>query len=316
MGSERGVCFGPNLGSVDYLDLFREPDQWVDLRPQLTAFKMYGDNVRANAAGQFGAGANTYAAMCDAGVFRTLDAWSLPVHLETGAIKDWDPEGTALTADVRALLQRIRSAGGDVDIVSMDEPLASTIRGAFPRAPKQLAIEHAGDTARFAASWARAVRAQGPRVALIESYPYHPATLVEAFVRDIVQVNGVPLAFFELDIDVYGIGDQKLKPQQVASDLARFRRMCDECQMALRVIVTSLRATSDATYRADTLDFERRIEGVAPRFDGATVQSWREFPDNSNQRLIPANLPASNPTSHLAVLREVLASRLLACATV
>ena len=191
-------------------------------------------------------------------------------------------------------------------------PRQSDRSSAFPRAPKQLTVDHAGDTARFAANWARTISGDGPRVGLIESYPYHPAALIDAFVRDIVQLNGMPLAFFELDIDVYGIADQKLTPQQVAADLRRFRQLSDDCQMALRIIVTSLRATSDATYSAGALDFTHRIQPESPRFDGATVQSWVEFPDKSNQRLIPNNLPAAAPTSHLSVLRAVLASGLVA----
>lgn len=310
MGSERGFCFGPNLGSVDFLDLFRKGDDWADLRRRLAAFKVYGDNVRADYPDYYACGPNTYPAMCDAAAFETLRAWQLPLHLETGAVKDWDPEGVVLTADALALIGRVRRAGGDVDIVSMDEPLASTIRGAFARAPKQLSVEHAGDVARFAANWARSVSEAGPRVGLIEAYPYHPASLIAAFVRNIVDDNGVPLAFVELDIDVNGIDDQRISPERVARDLADLRQMCADAGLAFRLIVTALRAKTADAYRQDALDAVRRIRNVAPPFDGATIQSWREVPSASDRQL-PDNLPADAATSHLGVLRAVISSNLL-----
>jgi hypothetical protein len=309
VGSERGVCFGPNLGSIDYTALFEQPGAWADVRGQLTAFKVYADNVLDHTQ----CGPNTYGALCGANVFSRLVEWNLPLHLEAGAIKDWDPTGDTLTADALSAIKRVQDAGGAVDIVSMDEPLASTILGAtrYPGAPKQLTADHAGDVARYAANFARAVATGGRRAAIIEAYPQHPAAFICSFVRDIVQTNGVPLAFFELDVDVNGISDQKIKVDTVKQNFANFRGMCADLGMAFRVIVTSTRATSADAYHQDVVSLGQRLRALVDQpFDGATVQSWREYPSET-MRQLPANLPASDPNSHVGVLRAVLASGLV-----
>jgi hypothetical protein len=41
----RGFAFGPNEGSLDYAQLFTQPDGGSDLRERLSAFKVYDGNI-------------------------------------------------------------------------------------------------------------------------------------------------------------------------------------------------------------------------------------------------------------------------------
>ena len=139
------------------------------LRRRLTAFKVYGDNVHADSVNQYGGCAgNTYGNLVDAGVFENLREEGLPIHLETGALKEYDVEGKGLTDLTLSLIERVRNGGGEVAVVVMDEPLFSTVgRGA-------VGPERVGDLARYTADYARRVRAAGPEVGLIEAYPASP----------------------------------------------------------------------------------------------------------------------------------------------
>lgn len=312
MGSEVGVCYGPNLGSRDYVELFHQPGKWADLRSRLSAFKVYADNVLDHAQ----CGGNTYEKLRHAGVFSKLSRWRLPLHLEAGVLKDWDLDGTQLTADVLHAISRVREARGQVDIVSMDEPLASTIVGSFRRSPGQYDDKnlHGGDQARLASNWAKAVQAAGPRVGLIEAYPYHRPPFLRDFVRDIVEPNGVRLAFFEIDLDLVDLHNQHMSTADVQSDLGMLRDYCHSQAIAFRIIVTGTHAKTPEEYVKESADVRQVAQGAGP-FDGVTVQSWCEVPSTSDRQL-PRNFPAAAATSHLSVLRAVLTSGLVATAPV
>jgi hypothetical protein len=296
-----GVAFGPNLGSPDYLDLFRAPDAWKSLRSRLTAFKVYGDNVRADSDNQYaGCAGNTYGNLVRAGVFQSLRDWGLPLHLETGALKEHDVDGRVLSDITLSMIERVRQAGGDVAIVAMDEPLFGTVGHGVPP-------ERAGDMARYTAEYAKKVRQAGPGVGLIEAYPASPVERLAAFIRDIVVDNGFGLAYFEVDLDRFALRDQKIPDKAVKKDLVALRSLCEELKIPFRVIVTATRAKDASEYHRNALDLVHLFKKLIAPVDGVTVQSWLEAPSgDKDPRVIPNNLPIDNPLSHLGVLREVL----------
>jgi hypothetical protein len=305
-----GFAFGPNLGSVDYRDLFRRPDAWADLRGQISAFKVYAGNVSADEPSD-AVGANTYPALVEVEAFRKLREWNLPLHLEHGAVKEWEPadaKGQQLRAPTLEAIRRIRAAGGEVAMVCMDEPLTSTVNGDGENTPGKLDVGRVGDVARYTAEYAKPVRDAGAIVSLLEAYPHHPAVRIEAFLRHVVDDNKVPLGFFELDIDLFALKNQRINDDRASSDLRLLRQTCRERNIPFRVIATGTHARSPKEYRSETLEVARRAQKIAAPVDGVTVQSWVE---HNLRRDIPSNLPSSGEPSHLSLLAEVFALRLL-----
>jgi hypothetical protein len=307
----RGFAFGPNLGTLDYSDLFRSPDDWADLRDRLSAFKVYGENVweTTDAKVLDRIGPNTYDSLTNVGVFQKLHEWGLPLHLEMGAVKPWEKvKGEDLRLSVPKMVDRVDEAGGKVALISMDEPLRSMVRKDGEPVEKDLGlrlweVDQVGELARLTANFCRDVTRRGSAVALIEAYPHHPAERIRGFLLDLLNGlddRGVTLAFFELDIDLWGIRDQRLD-KKVPSDLRLLRDLCRERGIPFRVIATATRAESPPEYRQKTLELTQLVKRVASPVDGVTVQSWVE----QHPRL-PANLPATDDLSHLSVLAAVM----------
>jgi hypothetical protein len=304
-GGIHGVAFGPNLDSIDYSELFAHPDLWADLRSQLSAFKVYGDSIHADRPSDK-VGTNTYDAFRSWRMFDHLGEWNLPVHLEHGAIKEWeDPArpGEVLRDDTLTAIRRIRDAGGDVAVVCMDEPLMSKVNGDGEQHPLKWGTDRVGDLARFTAQYVRAIADQGPSVALLEAYPHHPANRIVAFLRHIVDDNKAPLAFFELDVDLFDIRNKELNERELRADFTLFRETCRDRRLPFRIIATGTHAKSPKEYRKEALEILALAQRTAVPVDGVTVQSWTDY---ALRREIPPNLPRTEPTSHLAILSEVL----------
>jgi hypothetical protein len=306
----RGAAFCPNVGAPDTLELFRSPGVWDDLRGRLSAFKLYLRQVLADAPSA-AVGSNTYPALVDAGVFHRLREWGLPLHLETDAVKEWeapDRKGQETREPAQRAIERVRQAGGEIAVLCMDEPLTSTVNGAGENVPGKFGVDRVGDVARFTGEFSHAMLALGPAVALLEAYPHHPADRLDDFLRLVVRNNGVPLAFFELDVDLNGIRDQKLSNSRVSSDLEQLGNTCRELSIPFRAIVTGTHARSAAEFREESLRLARLLVSLARPLDGVTVQSWVE---HAGEHGIPPNLPLADGNSHLAVLSEVFGLPLL-----
>jgi hypothetical protein len=305
-GGSRGVAFGPNLGSIDYADLFAHPEVWSDLRNQLSAFKVYGDSIHADSPSDK-VGVNTYDAFRSWGLFARLREWDLPLHLEHGAIKEWeDPRrapGEELREATLTAIARIRDAGGEVGVVCMDEPLTSKITADGEQHPGKWGAERVGDLARFTGEYVRAVASSGPGVALLEAYPHHPASRIDAFLRHIIDDNRTPLAFFEMDIDLFDISNKKLSERKLYTDFQLLSGTCRGRNIPFRIIASGTHAKTPKEYRKETFDILTLLRRLAVPIDGITVQSWTEY---ALRREIPPNLPRTDATSHLAILTEVL----------
>jgi hypothetical protein len=234
------TVFCPNLASPDYLDVSQ-------CRALGATLKIYAQHTQTDPGAVAMCGPNAWPSLA------TPIAALSPIWLEAGAVKDWDQDGHALTEQAIAAVNQIRSAGGDVAVLAMDEPLASTVKGAFDRAPNQLPPEQTGHVAWVTANFVRTLAAAGVPCGLIEAYPYHPMARILGFVHDVFVSNGQPLAFVEMDIDTFALQDQKIQPNQVASDLLSLKMACKEYGIPMRCIITADRVTDDAGFVAQSL---------------------------------------------------------------
>jgi hypothetical protein len=307
----RGIALCPNVGSIDYLALFRNPDAWAGVRQDLSAFKVYVRNVCAideTEIRDWHVGPNTYTALCEADIFRLLKAWGIPLHMEAAASKAHDPKATSEIEGTKRALQYVRDGGGDVDVLCMDEPLTWTVNPAGEHKDGFLNLEQAGDVARWSSDWCHALAALGPQAALLEAYPGHTIDTMATFIRHMVVENKVPLAFFELDIDLNYIKDHGFTDKRVRADLQRLKQTCSEVAVPFRVIATGTHAEdSSKKFRDEALKIANLVKRHIAPIDGVTVQSWAAYREGTpeERREIPPNLPAGDDTSLLGVCSAV-----------
>src|SRR4051812_14301440 len=174
------LWFAPSPGSSDYLQLFEDPQAWARARELISVFKFYQQHTQTPAPSIVGP--NTYDALARAGAFRLVNQWHKKIALEVGSVKEFfctaDASGmNASISGTLASIAAVKSAGGAVAYLAMDEPFVSG-RSRTCGGP---ALE---PTADRVATYVTAVRKANPDVAigLIEAYPFSSADAIEAIV--------------------------------------------------------------------------------------------------------------------------------------
>jgi hypothetical protein len=104
-----------------------------------------------------------------------IEKWGLKLGLEVGAVKEWGPTGQKVFESQRRSLDRIRSLGGHIHALAMDEPLCC-VRQRLKK-PDAYAVE---ETAQFVAL----ARKYYPKVRIgdIEPYPFLQRVELLAFI--------------------------------------------------------------------------------------------------------------------------------------
>ncbi|KKM16718.1 hypothetical protein LCGC14_1683040, partial [marine sediment metagenome] len=218
------IVFAPNVGPPDLRQLFTKPHAWDGARQHIGAYKFYSHHLRVDEGEHDLVGPNTYPALRDVGAFRKVRDWGLQTYVETGVVKEWDCDGTQLLARAHRILDRVEDAGGRVDVLSLDEPLTSGIRGAFPR-PTCYDIHHVHTVAEITATFIKAMHGRGVRCELLDAYPQHSVDRHVPFLHHVIEIldrRGAqrPVAF-QLDYDPFALRAQNLSLGRVRKDLDR-----------------------------------------------------------------------------------------------
>ena len=274
------LWFGPNVDS-DFQGLMDRPEEWVHARSNISTLQVYIQNVEALAAGGF---------------FKALQEAGLDLTIEAGAVKDWSLDGRNAAWAILRAIEQVRSTGGEVQRVVLDEPLGAMQANAITRDQTVEATCHVINR----------VRAVGVReVGLIEPYPYCSADDIVAFMEAVQQAGSSP-SFLHLDVDRYGIKDQRIKPAQACRDHQLVRGRCFAWGIPFGIVVFGQRAgSSEAVYRQSVLDWLPQMKyycGGLP--DRVIVQSW-EIDPASGKLTMPHNAPETDRTSHTALVSEV-----------
>src|SRR5262245_60769147 len=122
------VWFAPSPGSLDYLRLFEDPEEWTRARALVSVFKFYQQHTQTPAPDVVGP--NTYDALARAGVFRRLGQWKKKIAVEVGSVKEFycTPDASGMNEAIGNTLNTIRAvqaAGGTIAYLAMDEPFVS-----------------------------------------------------------------------------------------------------------------------------------------------------------------------------------------------
>lgn len=271
-------------GSDDFIDLFSTDAQWPAAAAKVDVFLVPASWVLNYASDDqlhrvvsglaargiaFGLGIGAFAARgCGVGV-----------------------EGYDFTLDT---IQRIHQAGGRVDLVTWDEPLAFSV---FydGEAACGWTIEHAASVAGGTVS---ALRRIEPAVVIGEDEPLWTGMSADdyaAWLDAYRSAAGEPLAFIHLDADWVNRPDW---PEALAdiADVAHAR------DVAFGPIYNGGDATSDAAWTGLTMQRAARYEESAGhQVDHVVLQSWMDHPDRV--------LPESDPTTFTGMILRYFGSR-------
>lgn len=262
------VWFSPDAETPDLINLFNTPNQWEKSRAHINVFKFSPLQVSTSSLPKL----NTYFDLVKADAFRKLKAWNLSVAIEAPAIKEWDCSGNAPVKVTLEYVRNVRSAGGAVDFIAMDEPLVSGSRSCH------LSLDQiAATTAKYVRTTSTdpslATADQNIKFGDIEPYPSFSIDQLQQWINSL-QLNGLNLDFFHLDVDV---NDVELRPQlDMAADLSLLKTFLQSKHIPFGVIFWSGRdpESSDQAYYDHVIDFVRRVHRAIDSSDELIFQSW------------------------------------------
>ena len=280
------VWYAPNMGSVDYPDLFTAPEQWSAARDRVDVFQFYGNNVSGT---PFDIGGdNVLDTFVDAQAFSQLHQWQIAVSLELGVIKFFECTAGPWADYAQLAVDNVEANGGRVSFISMDEPLV----GAQVTEGGTTCGLTMAETATVVRDFVDQVSAAHPDVLIgdIGAYPHHSVAELEEWIATLESAGARP-AFFHLDVDIERV---RVEGQNVGRDLRRLRDYCTEHGIPFGVILTSnwTQAGSDEDYFRSTLRWTRTVADAIGRPAHAIFQSW-QGPAASGFHEVPINLPES-----------------------
>lgn len=292
------IWFSPGPGTLDYLQLFENPEQWTRARSVISVFKFYAQHTETPAAATVGA--NTYDALVRAGAFRKLVDWKIKTALEAGSVKEFwcTPDSSGMQASIQSTLNAVKAiegAGGQLTYLAMDEPWVSG-RAKVCDGP---ALE---PTADRVATYMSAVSRAHPalKTGLIEAYPFSSADAIETIVQ-LMRARGVPPAFLHMDVDWH-----RLQPGDFARDMKRLQAFAGSLNIPFGIIIVGYNGDADALYAYDT--------GGLTDLIADTFQTWDAMPQQiifqswvvtaTGQFLTPSNLPEARLYTHTNLLWE------------
>ena len=281
------VWYAPNMGSIDFPELFSQPEQWSAARERVDVFKFYGNSV-AGFPYDIG-GDNVLDTFVDVDAFQRLHGWGIATALELGVVKffECEPEPWAEYADLT--IGNIESNGGRVSFIAMDQPL---LGGQLVENGETCGytIE---ETAEVVARFKRAVQANHPDVVIgtIETIPPQSADDVREWILALEEAGAKP-AFLHLDVEIsLGIDD----PEFVA-ELAGLQEFSEQRGIPFGLILTAdwQVADSDQAYFQSVMEWAGSIDERLGRPGHLVFQSWIG-PAASGLHEMPVNLPENDP---------------------
>ena len=308
--ASREVWMSPNVGSLDFLDLFTSPEEWAQARSKVTTIGFTGAALVDEPCSI--CGPNTLQAFLSAvpgGAFRWLASHNLKIAVEAASVKAWDCSAATPASQAVAGLGNISANGAAASFLAMDEPFTS---GLPPNQSYAASMPTCGFTVAQTTVNVRAYvqRVQaafpGVQIGLIEPYPYFSAKQIESFVTSLADA-GVRLAFFHLDYD------ENFLSIDPTSDFLEFRNFFGAHQMPFGIIIIGLNGTSNVTASNGALVAALRISRTLGIHSQPHVlfESWLDYPPASpaqDLRLYPVNLPDDVQTTMTGLVNTVLDS--------
>jgi len=281
------VWYGPNMGSVDFPELFTSPERWSAARERVDVFQFYGNAVSGD---PFDIGGdNVLDTFVDVDAFGQLHEWGIAIALEMGVIK-WFACGHASWAEyANRGITNVEANGGRVSFVAMDEPLLGGQISEGGVGCDYSVEEAAAEVAAFMT----AVTAEHPdvRIGTIETIPPHTVGEIEEWMLALEAAGAKP-AFLHLDVE---IADGIANPVFVA-ELRQLRDFSEDRGIPFGLILTADWQVADShqAYYESVMQWTHTIRLGMGRPSHLIFQSWMGPAANGFHEM-PVNLPEDEP---------------------
>lgn len=258
----------PFLGSLDFMDLFKPESPWQNAASHVQAFKLFGEWVSESATdAQLG---RVFADLRRRGIAVDVDEGPLTPSADCGN----GVEGFAGIREGMHITQRVKAAGGTIDLIDMDEPFVDASIYNGPNACHWSAEK----VAQGVYEYVQAMKQQFPQAIIGTSEPFWQGMEVEDlenYIEAYHKVSGSYFPFFHLDLD-YSLADWP----QVSKEMEAF---CKARGIAFGIYyVGNWDDTSDEAWLAQAGERVKTYElhyGGQP--DHVIFQSWNDHPDYS-----------------------------------
>ncbi len=292
------VWFAPNLGSLDMVSLFTQPQAWRTARSQLGVFQFYEQQlISTQPAACVDCGPNILPAFDQAQAFSQLGDWGLAISVEVGVIKGHtcSPEANADLA--LQAIRNVQQRGGVVRYLAMDEPLLGA-------RDCGIGLTDLGQAAKGVATFAQRVQEAYPAVSVgdVEPYPEFGVPVLTAWLAALRSHGFVP-AFVHLDVDR---GRATSLGVDVPGDLRALLQVTQVQQIPLGVIFWGADGTDEAAYAADVLAWVETVRQAIGEPPQSIFQSWSR--DAGSRFVVPRNLPETDSATvtHTRLVNEGL----------
>jgi hypothetical protein len=223
--------FGPNMGSVDFPELFSQSERWATARDAVDAFAFYANSVSGDPY-DIG-GDNILDTFVAVDAFARLQEWGIPIVIEAGVVKFFACDHASWAEYASRAIANVESNGGRVGMVAMDEPLLGGQIVENEMGCGQTLQQTATEVAEFVDD----VTSDYPEVRIgdVEPYPHLSADVLLAWLDALAEAGASP-AFFHLDVDMERVA---VEGHDVAGDLARLAAGSSAAGVPFGVIFTS-----------------------------------------------------------------------------
>jgi len=180
--------FAPNMGSLDFPDLFAEQARWAIAREAVDVFQFYANSVSGDPY-DIG-GDNVLDAFVEVDAFARLYEWGIPVAIEAGVFKFFACDHASWAEYAIRAIDNVEANGGRGSYIAMDEPLlgGQLIEGGVTCGYTM--EQAAAEVVAFVA----AVQAEHPdvRIGTVETSPPQTVQEIDTWLAALAAVGATP----------------------------------------------------------------------------------------------------------------------------
>ncbi len=264
------IAFGPNLGSLDFAQLFTESNLWQFGWDRISAFQFYQGHfgLTGRDFGERFCGPNTFDVLVEAQAFKKLEATNVLIEVQVA--------GSSLDT-IDQIVDKLFALDPPctLDAVCYDHAFQELSGPDFAREVKTAREKH------------------GLIVGAYMAYPMASVEHLSERLRVWDEYGGRP-DFIRMDIDY------NQRETYTAAIHRAIRALLEPRGMSLQVTINAKEHISDAEWvKQGKVWFDRAHEFG---FDAYMIQSWASTPSDEDRQL-PHNLIESDTSSHTHLLR-------------
>jgi hypothetical protein len=337
------IWFTPNVASVDMLDLFSAPEQWVSARSRIDVFKFYSGQVgtagwSCDVNPNQTCGPNHIGNFVAVDAFAKLGQWGIDIAIESffaGPVMAVDPIQCSTSNHVYSLtlngsinvIQSVEANGGVVSYLAMDEPIRQWLPAYFyihtgQTDPRPCLVDSISVLADHMAAYLQQMAVWFPTIPIgqIDLYPEVSVDMFKEWILAL-EARGVSIPFLHLDVNGPRV-DQYIGfgfDIDLAADVMELKSFLNAHGIEFGVIFTDAYCNSqlwepgtytDQTYYDRTMAWVDTVTATNVGLDHAIFQSWVKpyYTTGPGPNEVPVNLPEDSTSifSHTRLINDAL----------